>query len=504
MPSLLSFIGDSLLAPRDVGFALPGGAHSVFVGNAGGAFVPGAYLDQLVRAHEQGTLRGAAGLWFGHQAVVGVASNTRGALAALLQHLFANRTFFVMDELSVEWAAHYGLSARLGGHPGWLSRVTPGALLAPGEKMAVVVTVQAAFRAALLGVPMLLFPQADGGPGCAAQDSYSPLRRWAATYGMLDALCATQAEVDERLTSAPHFPAERLAQEQQRARDTLQELLLPPAPRVSQVVTFEPVTEVDGELAAALAQALDGPRVIEPGTVFDPQTHYDKNYYAGPEGKGLRYMQPNGTWTTYYGPAKQWDGNKVIARTLTRIMPRGLGRTHMDIGCGAGDFVNQMRALDWNSAGIDISEAATKDNPHVLCGDFAKQGMLQHEAYDFVTALDFWEHIFLRDLDPLIDATRALLHPGGLHFAIICTRGAAERDFVAEPGATFTRENSWLLVSGHVNVRDWSWWAHTFRRHGFKLRYDIAYLFQVLRNEDPGLSTVKSWQAKNLLVLERK
>lgn len=499
MPSILTYIGDQDHAPQSGNVKPPGGGHAVFIGGPGGRFVPGGHFAELVRAHEQGFLRGAFGLWFDHAAVVGVAHEMRGALATVLQRLFKDRGIYVMDELSVEWAAHYELTAQVGGHPAWLRRSDASPL---NDVTVIACTVAEAFHVAARGDPMLLLPKADGGPGCAAQDSYSPLRRWAATYGMLDVLVSNEAEANVREGRA--FPRERLAAEQARARETLRALVDPPIVNVGRVVTsFEPASEVDGTLAAALAQALDGPRVMDLGSVFDPSTHYDQNYYAGPEGHGIRYPAPDRTWKTYYGPAKTWDGNKVVARKLTELLPaRG---TLLDIGCGSGDFVNQMAAAGWEAQGIDISEAATKGNPRVICGDFTDPaGAVEQGYWDLVTALDFWEHIWLRDLDRLLDATRELLRPGGLHFAIICTRGAAERDFVAEPGVRVTPENGWLLVSGHVNVRDWAWWARAFKRHGFKLRLDLAYLFQVKRNEDPGLATVQSWQAKNLLVLERK
>jgi SAM-dependent methyltransferase len=514
---VLVYLGDQSLAPHDAGLRVSGGGHSVFVGGPGGRFVPGGYIDQLVAAHENGSLRGAAGLWFDHAAVVGVNSATRGALATLLRHFFADRSIFVMDELSVEWAAHYGLTARLGGHPAWLApsgarpsigfndlRVRDEKRLDEAAFSVVCGTVEEAFNAAVRGFPMLLLPKADGGPGCASQDSYAPLRRWAATYGALDMLCASGAEAAERVPTAQPFSRERLEVERARARETFEELLAPPAPPplARCEALFEPATEADGVLAAALARALGGPRIVEPGMVFDPRTHYDENYYAGPEGHGIRYMQPNGTWTTYHGPARVWDGNKVIAGVLNKLLPRASEHSLLDIGCGAGDFVNQMYARGWDARGIDISDAATRGNPRVVCGDFAAGGIAP--GWSVVTALDFWEHIFERDLDRLIDATAALLAPGGLHVAVICTRSAAEQDFVAEPGVRFTRENSWLLVSGHVNIRDWTWWAKKFREHGFKLRCGLAYLFQVMRNEDPGLSLVKSWQAKNMLVLERR
>lgn len=500
MPSMLAYLGDQALVPRDARIATPGGGHHIFVGGPGGRFVPGGYLDQLVTSHEHGLLRGAAGLWFDHAAVVGVASATRGALATVLRHLFGKLPIFVMDELSVEWAAHYGLTVRLGGHPAWLA--PPSMLQCTMTELAQ--SVPGAFQAALRRCPMLLLPKADGGPGCASQDSYSPLRRWAATYGVTDMLCGSEAEAEARSATAKPFPRERLEVERARARETLEELLTPPpAPTLARCeALFEPATEADSALSAALAQALGGPRTIEPGMVFDPQTHYDENYYAGPEGHGIRYMQPDGTWTTYHGPARTWDGNKVIAGVLDKLLPHKGRRSLLDVGCGAGDFVNQMFARGWDAHGVDISEAATRGNPRVLRADFAAGNV--RKGWDVVTALDFWEHIFERDLDRLIAAVAKLLTPGGLHVAIICTRSAAEKDFIAEPGVRFTKENSWLLVSGHVTIHDWAWWAKKFREHGFKLRCGLAYLFQVMRNEDPGLSLVKSWQAKNLLVLERK
>lgn len=520
-----------------------------------GVYSPGHAYSSLAReiAHER--LIGAIAVAFDNHAVTHYPAEIRGALGVLLQRI---PKVYVTDELSVEWAQHYAIEAELGGHPGWLaSKARAEETLSKAHAMAflrgaaddfrqavqhlastaqphVVLSVAEVIACGILRYPCIALLNTASGQH--PQDSYSVLSRFATQHGV--PVCNYPSELVDAIDRAvvPDMPSARA-----RALETLTTLLrgdfrnvVAPASTTEAVCgTLVHRTErvIESPRADSLTSYLDAcagvgvtrrgasiepakrgtRRRVAPGDVFDPSTHYDDAYFAG--AGGIEYMKTDGTWGIYHGPAKVWEGNAVIARILTKTLTGVTGipanSIAYDLGCGAGDFVARLRSHGWDAEGLDISEAAFRAapvelRPFLKCVDIVGGGevLAKLPLAQLVTAFDFWEHIFERDVDALLRATRTLLRKGGLHVAVVCTRGARESDFVAEPGVRFTKENSWLLVSGHVNVRRWLYWARKFRQHGFRLRFDLGYLFQVGRVEDPGLSTVASWGPRNFFVLE--
>ena len=199
-----------------------------------------------------------------------------------------------------------------------------------------------------------------------------------------------------------------------------------------------------------------------------------------------------------------------MADIVTRALPKR-GR-YLSLGCGTGDDVLQFLQAGWNAYGVDLSDNAVRnaddrlrEQGRVICADVldakACRQLLPHQQFDLITTFDFWEHIWLGDIDPLAKRVQELLAPGGLHFNIICTRGKQEQDWTISPGDCFTQKNSWLLVSGHVTIRPWVWWLQRFRKLGFIPRLDIAYLFQLERHAIPALLDAKSWDLRHTVVV---
>lgn len=85
----------------------------------GDAFEPGANFDALLKAVSTGAFLGYVGWCFDEAVLVSVDVKVRAAVAQLLQLGAAECS--VLDPLSVEWAAHYGLHGTVGGHPAWLA-----------------------------------------------------------------------------------------------------------------------------------------------------------------------------------------------------------------------------------------------------------------------------------------------------------------------------------------------------------------------------------------------
>lgn len=446
----------------------------------------------------------------------------RAVWGEMLRGWFPPGRFYVFDDLSAEWALHFGIDyAQVGADPTWLYcqdwvgfSGTCGEQVVVGDDRIVyaVSTMSQAYAAAFAGFSFLL--DFSGGTsedvpiagGSMDQKRFSPLLRWAARYGCSARIYHDKEQFRQLVkhgVAAPFNP-EQPKQEQRKAEELLIRLLQPSPQEVA--TGLPPEVLATARQAQAVQPADAKPRVIEPGTVFDPTTHYTDHYY---DGRGIVYTKPDGTQDVYHGTAREWAGNKTIARILhglLRLTVPQIGKTpprSLDIGCGAGDFVRRLAQLKWDAHGIDLGDAAKRPlHPNVVVGDITKGEV--GGQFDVTTALDFWEHVWRKDLDELLAAIHELTVPGGLHFACICTRGESEKDFVAEPGVTFTQQNSWLLISGHVHVRSWTYWATKFRRSGWRLRHDLMNLFQVARAGDPGLESAMAWGPRNTLIVQKE
>jgi len=459
----------------------------------GGRFAPGHNFGSVIAAAGEGTYLGAMGLWLSEESVTRLSGDVRFTVGRLLSLL---GPVYVADELSVQWAAHFGWEGKLGGHPLWLFEPREEAL-----PPAVISDVGAAPHvAALMDRPFVLLAQHD--LGLAYNLAYCSCVRWAQQYDATHLLAYSKEEAEELLSKRRNGDVpgvdKRVIEEAKRfARQTLDSLTARRRPATA--------STAEEALRLSLGERENMPRELRLGDVFDPATHYTKEYFGGEA--GLLYTDPQGQKKIYHGPAMDWGGFDNVARMLRAVLPVEQDARHVDLGCGAGNVVRRMQAQGWRSHGLDISQdAIAAAHPDVreklICADVTKLPPEETGAYDVVTAFDFLEHIYLQEVPAMIQGIKGLLKPKGLGVFIICTRGDGEQDWTIERGDTFTRANSWLLASGHVTIRRWAWWAKEFVERGFRLRSDLAYLFQVLRDEDPVMHTADSWRPRNFLIVE--
>jgi 2-polyprenyl-3-methyl-5-hydroxy-6-metoxy-1,4-benzoquinol methylase len=115
----------------------------------------------------------------------------------------------------------------------------------------------------------------------------------------------------------------------------------------------------------------------------------------------------------------------------TRRVARGLPRTGrlLDVGAGAGGFLELARRHGWQADGVELSpqlaaRAAARSGARVVHGDFAGDlaaDELRGGAYDAVTMWDVLEHTV--DPGAVLDRARTLLAPDGV--LIVLTIDAA-------------------------------------------------------------------------------
>jgi SAM-dependent methyltransferase len=187
----------------------------------------------------------------------------------------------------------------------------------------------------------------------------------------------------------------------------------------------------------------------------------------------------------------------------------------LSVGCGFGADVARFRALGIDAVGVDISRAAVEGAVvpgSVILADVTsmpgRSEVARRGPFDLVVAWDFWEHIYLAEVDPLFSALVSVLVPGGRMISVICTRGRLEQDITVNPGDRFTKENSWLLASGHVTIRRWDWWVEKFC--AFEGRVDVVHdpaaskALDVYLSEHPSFDGVMSWRPRNLVIVQKK
>jgi len=518
-----------------------------------GLWDPGEDYHLLLRYARAGLLLGAVALTVEEDRLTDYEPLDRKRLGHLLQHA---GHISGADRLSTEWMKHFACNAVTDGHPAWLAgvvepvvfreafrqvrfdsddlvqrcfaggncRVLEGAsvsalnLLHRGRLRDATIFVianndlGAAICAALLGVPCVLYiPPHTLGGRYDTLDRH-PLSRFAQRYGV-DACLACRPEELSLVVSLgvagelPIVSEERIVAAQEYARLSIQRLLDARTQQPTVVDTATAVASLLGEevkpqpVVPTMGDAI--PELVI-GETFDPNTHYREEYF----GVGLRYTRPDGTKDIYKGPARHWGGFKKVAEILSGIIPEALGRKYFSLGCGFGDDVKAFFEKGWDAYGMDLSKAAV-DGAEVP-GRVVRGNVMDPEAFadigegfSVVVSFDFWEHIWEGEVSALMSRVHELLVPGGIHLNIICTRGAAEQDHVMEPGVKFTKDNSWLLASGHVTVKRWVYWVNRFREHGFVPDFATSYLFQVARSEDAGLRGADSWDSRNLVVMKK-
>ncbi len=94
----------------------------------------------------------------------------------------------------------------------------------------------------------------------------------------------------------------------------------------------------------------------------------------------------------------------------------GKGRKMLDVGCGEGDFLQEMTALGWRAFGLEphpaTAEAARRRGLSVITGALPEQAAQLPGPFDAIALRTIVEH--LPDPAALLHAARDLLAPGGV------------------------------------------------------------------------------------------
>jgi ubiquinone/menaquinone biosynthesis C-methylase UbiE len=151
------------------------------------------------------------------------------------------------------------------------------------------------------------------------------------------------------------------------------------------------------------------------------------------------------------------------------------GRSLIDIGCGTGEFIVQLRerfntlvGIDVNSYAIEFTAKRVGKDRNILleCGELESLHF-PAERFEICLCLDVLEHV--KDLFPLLEEIHRILRPGG---EIIVT------------------VPNWydIIVSGifrmdplHINTFTPWHWMRLLKRAGFKIKFYRAVDFPILK-----------------------
>lgn len=133
-------------------------------------------------------------------------------------------------------------------------------------------------------------------------------------------------------------------------------------------------------------------------------------------------------------------------------------KKHIDLGCGPGYFVLNMRKRGFESFGVDLSPYALSIAPEEIRQylypfdlGWVDDTHFGREKFDIVTSFETFEHIEEKVANRAVGHVWNLLKPGGVALLNICVQG----------------QEGWDRDPTHVNVTNRVSWIAAFRRQRF-------------------------------------
>ena len=240
---------------------------------------------------------------------------------------------------------------------------------------------------------------------------------------------------------------------------------------------------------------------------FNTPEWYGKDYFV--THKGMKYRDGSGQvhgWS-YANPSGEMEAADFVTRAWKKLFkPKNL----LDVGTGRGTVVAYARRNKIEAYGFDFSDWALTEGLYHGCSpewvkvhDAAQPWPYEDESFDLVTALDFFEHIYIEDL-PLVESElrRVARRWCFLEIAVTGTgglQGETQEGYVLHKGAPVPLELEANAVAGHVLVKPKKWWIKRFEEKGWKYRHDMLHMFSKLVYPP----MIKNWWLNAILILSK-
>jgi len=214
------------------------------------------------------------------------------------------------------------------------------------------------------------------------------------------------------------------------------------------------------------------------------EPHYDHKYFFAEKYGFKKYRKPNGSigWFGYtYGG--RWNFEGILDKLIELL---GYPHSILDLGSGCGGFVavaNDVFGIE--ALGLEFSQYAID---HAILGakkylkrwDVTVTPWPVNQKYDWVTAIDLFEHLFAEDVDRVIAECKRVARKWII--AKICTAQRPEEVYAAPKLGSYEEVYrkavedgyEWLVVSGHVNSQFPEYWREKFQDEKWKIRDDLA------------------------------
>ena len=218
--------------------------------------------------------------------------------------------------------------------------------------------------------------------------------------------------------------------------------------------------------------------------------HYDEHYYFANKVGGKKYIDSAGQEKIFgYTHGGLWNFQGILNKLIALL---GKPESILDVGAGCGGFTATANKNGIKSVGLEFSQVAIDKaimgaEEHLIKWDIAQTPWPVKEQFDFVTAIDLFEHVFAEDADAIIKETKRVAKK--YIIAKICTAQrphevwSAKKASLDEVLAQAKKEGfEWLVVSGHVNSQFPDYWLKKFVDKQWRYREDLARRFKVELN----------------------
>lgn len=236
------------------------------------------------------------------------------------------------------------------------------------------------------------------------------------------------------------------------------------------------------------------------------QEYYNSEYFAGLKG-GKAFRRSNGRvqkWS-YFNPRGEFTGAFSIAKAWKLLFnPRNM----LDVGAGRGTFIAYARDVNIEAEGFDFSEWAIHHRywrckrKWLKIHDATKPWPYPDHSFDLVTALDFFEHIYVGDIDyvasELYRVARKWIF---LQIAVAGTgelQGRDEEGYILNRGESVPIGLEACAVAGHCTVQKEGFWYEKLNHTDWKPRRDMVKKFCSLADKD----AIHNWLLNTIIVLE--